>query len=797
MRIERIRGVNLTGIGNIDWTLSENPVAIFSEGGNSQRIVNDLLEIFYANGNNSLPMFDNRQGLIEVWMSGDHSRYRIGQSFLKKDAETEDFPTLLIEDEYENSVSLPNRMKLGEYLFGLNFGAFLQSGIVTWPNLNKTGSYFRRVHNLRHGGDENFSLAKIRASIIGAQKRVNEQAGNMLQVKNRYDALRRDWESAFRQQEEKRLLMIELKNLDEREKSVNERISTAAKLQERFAVLSQNLDYRELRKLQAEVIRLADLCRESESKLMELTQNSQVDWDMIERLREECLEWAKVEDKTKNIGEKIKKRTDLINELEIDLESSGYQDLDEDAIQHLYQAEKDRLFAQRKLEGLVIVKKNLKNIQKEIADGQARLEKFDTLVDVTEVDEIKLAKKERDLNHWRNSKIAGFLDQVGRYFGVRSIEDRLSFRLKQSFRLYQVSNYKEFKIKLKNFQEQQQQVKQMQDKLAKMEEIINQEEPLQRIVRSCTEILNQAFTLTKTTDLAGWQNGWRNFQQKKQQRNKEFESLHLELDELTLQENLMEIQAEQLREKIETWGTSAVNRDQILAEIMKVARQLRIQGEVKRELAIFTQKLDDALGHRQIEPLAKMLEPLAELEREGHVSAEDRKAKLADINKEKLEIHQQKLALEKRLRGIQKLPSLSVLEEEIEKVKQQWLAFEDLNKALQAAQTLLEVSWDEWQTKYGNELEREAEWIFSKISSSSELGTYFAYRMAVAQLASRNKIEIPLFFIVESKTADQNLWQDILEYLYILSASKQVILFTSDINLWQEVSTTNWQSLCT
>jgi hypothetical protein len=793
MRIERIRGVNLTGLGSIDWTLPQGPAAIFLEDGGSQEIHNFLLEFFYAYQNNSLPIFDNRQGLKEVWMSGDHLRYHIRQTFTEKNVVEEDSSKWLIEDENGKSISLPKTVKLGEYFFDSDIRSFQLGGIVAWPNSSEEDNFSRLVRNLRHGGDEKLFLAKVRASITGAQKRVHEQAESMALVKAEYDTLRRDWEIAHRQQEEVRLLEIELKNLQEREKIVNEHMAIAAKLQERLSVLALNPDYRELRQLQGEVTRLEELCCESKSNLKRLTQDSQVDWTMIESLREECMEWAKVEEQVSSIKERINRRTEKINELEIDLESSGYQDLDEDADQRLFRAEEDRKSAQKELEQLMVIKLDIEKIREKASEERARLQEFAIMIGVTEVEEIKLAKKEQHLKNWRNSRIAGFLDRVGHNLGVNSIEDRLSFSLSQDYKVYNVSNYREFKNQLNNYREQRLRVEQVQSELARLQEILSREEKLHRIVSTRTKLLNQAFITTNTTDLAGWQNGWRNFQRIKQLRTIELEKLHSESDELKIQENLAANCAEQLREKIANWGTFAANRDEALAVVLKVARQLRIQEEAEKELSLFTGKLDDALDCRQIEQLAAILEPLAELEREIGFSDEERQARFDDINSEKLEIHSQKVSLEQRLRDSRKIISLSVLEKKIEKVKQKWLAYENLKNALQDVQTLLEVSWREWQTKYGEKLEREAEWVFSRVSLFSAQGTYFAYRMALAKLAFGNTIEVPLFFIVEETKEDQTLWKEILEYLYTLSDSRQVVLVTSDINLWQRVLTTDWQ----
>jgi len=106
----------------------------------------------------------------------------------------------------------------------------------------------------------------VRASLAGAQKRVSEQKGSMVLVKAEYDALRREWETAHRQQDEERLLLIEIKNLQENEAILSERIASAIIIQERLALLTQNPDYRELRQLQRGVnsVRRTDPSRRDE-----------------------------------------------------------------------------------------------------------------------------------------------------------------------------------------------------------------------------------------------------------------------------------------------------------------------------------------------------------------------------------------------------------------------------------------------------------------------------------------------------------------------------------------------------
>ena len=54
---------------------------------------------------------------------------------------------------------------------------------------------------------------------------MSEQKGSMALAKAEYDALRREWEAAHRQQDEERWLLIEIKNLQENEAILSERIA--------------------------------------------------------------------------------------------------------------------------------------------------------------------------------------------------------------------------------------------------------------------------------------------------------------------------------------------------------------------------------------------------------------------------------------------------------------------------------------------------------------------------------------------------------------------------------------------
>jgi exonuclease SbcC len=120
----------------------------------------------------------------------------------------------------------------------------------------------------------------------------------------------------------------------------------------------------------------------------------------------------------------------------------------------------------------------------------------------------------------------------------------------------------------------------------------------------------------------------------------------------------------------------------------------------------------------------------------------------------------------------------------------------------------LERSWQKWQNKYGKVLNEEKQRIFSRISSSPAQETtgkdvadakrnYFAYRMAIAQLALYDNIEVPLIFSVGEMNEEQSFCEEITGYLLKLSISRQVVFHTSNAKLCKKLTETGWQMLNT
>jgi len=808
MRIERIKSSNLTSLGDVDWTFLGGSVVLFSEDKSRQTILGDLLlDLFY----DLLPPLalkdHNSQGLGEVWITEKSTHFHISRETSQQGNELEFLSTLKIEDETGQQVSLPETMTAGEYLFGVKLGAFRQGAIVEWPEGIESKNLFRLVRNLRQGGEEGLSLSKVRACMAGAQKRVKEQTESMILVKAEYDALRREWEEAHRQQEEERLLLIEIRNLKEKEIILAEKITIDDKLQERLALLAQNPDYRKLRHLQGELTQLEERYRGLELNLTLLTSESHVDWAVIEGLREECLEWAHLQDQVERLVTKVQMKEQPFNELRNLLQMSSYQGISIDDVQRMQRVEAERYAAQEKLDKISDSKSEIEKKRKIYKREIALLQNLTDMAEVMDDDEKKIAQRERRLAQWQNSKIGSYIDRILRdRFAGTGIGEKLSIRLRHYYQNYHVLNYIEFMSRLRQYRDQRQLVEGLKMGLERLQDKVNREENLRASVHSRTETLKKAFTAANADGFPAWLNGWEDHQQKKRQLALWGEELRLVLEEQQIEENKMATSAQQLREKLGNWEILATDRDEVFNAVLKVASQLRAKDMAEREVAELSQRYYDLLGDRDLEYLAKSLEPLADLERENRLSKEERLGELTTRQQERVEIRSQLATAEQRLHDRPKFLALSELEKKIEKVKRQWLAYEDLKRALEDVRALLETSWQEWQTKYGKVLNEEKQWIISRISSSPGKGSmvrneaevrknYFAFRMAIAQLAIDGNIELPMLFSVGKINVRQSLWDDVAGYLRKLSLSRQVIFATSDAELFEKLATMGWQRI--
>lgn len=788
MRIERIKSNNLAGLGDVDWVFPDGPVLILTQDQSQQRIFCSLLlEIFYNIKSAPEIKAQNPRGFMKLWLTGDNSRLRVSRQFYQQDKDAERTPELEIEDEAGQLVLLPASMTLGEYLFRAEVRAFLQGGIVKWPESNERDKLALLVRNMWHGGEAGLSPSKVRASLNGATKRMEEQKESMLPLHSEYAALRSEWEVTHRRQEEERLLLIEMKKLQEREKVLVERISAAEKLLERLTLLTKNPDYRELRKLQLEITRVEEQRSALESSFLELTNESQVDWAVLESLREECLEWACFQAEEGRLAGEIQKQGQIIQETQDHLQKSGFQEVTEDEVLRLRRMEEERLAAQLKLEKLAGVQNKIAKIQKILTEEMSRLEEFADLSGVTDSEEDKIAQREALLAKWRNFRLGAMVDRtIKEQFGGKNIRERLSDRLAHYYQNYRVSDFEEFRLKLRKFRDQQEKVKRLRTLWERLNGKAKREEELRRIVHSRTEILKQALTQVKAADFLAWLNGWEKYRQTKYQLDTLLKEQKITMDLRQRATENVAICAAQLQEKLENRGMRVTDREEALAAILRVAGQLREKDKMERESAELTQRFQNLLGERKMEHLTQMLEPLADLERETRLSNESRLAELEAWQQELVETRQQLKTAGQHLKQRQDMPSLAILENKMEEIKRRWKANEDLYQALADARALWEASWQEWQIHYGQAIEEEAQRILTRISSKNiSLNNYFAFRMALTQLSLGENTEVPLILSVGEMREERGFWEEVAAYLRELSLARQVIFITSDTKLWQ------------
>jgi exonuclease SbcC len=801
MRIERIKGSNLTGLGDMDLELPQKPVLIYAKNTPLLSIFTALLtELFYDTEPVQKSKILKRNGTLDVWVNVESERLHLNRNFNLRDKVQTALSNLIITDETGKSVSLPETMTLGEYIFNVKCRAFQQGALVEWP-VGKPEEYFlQRTQFIILGGDEGLSLTKVRDSIAGAQKKVNTES--VKSAKKEYDSLRIKWEEAHRQQEEERLISINIKNLREKESLISENITQEIKLLERLSFLEQNSDYRELRKLKNEISRLEERLHASEKILTELTQDPHTDWEIINSLHNECMEWAALQEQVDLLSEEIRKHQQVISDELSLLQQSGYLGITEDKVSYLDKVEKERLEVQEELMIMAYIKSEFQETETQFNADKARLSEFEDLDGLTDREKYLITKIEKYLTFWKQSSIGNFIDAVlQEKLGRTSVRKWISLRLARAYQKYNVLNYQEFIERLDDFDKQRKLTERLQVKLEELREKVIREEFLQNVLHSRESILQQVYSTVKATNFIEWLKGWEDYRQKENELSGWLKDVELKKEQLSKYEKELALCIEQLREKLEYWGIDVTVRDEVLAGILNVAKQLRIKNETEKEHILVSQNFQDMLGSRNMDNLAKVLEPLEDLEREAYLSIDNRKEKIELMQKELEETRQQLKKAQMSLTGTTKASSFSELEKKVDSAKRQWLAYENLQRALDDAQYLLEVSWKEWETKYAKLLQDEAQWITRQFTNLNEKGEtavktkYFAYRMAAAQLVFGKNAEMPLIFTVSEMNEGFSFWNEVLSCLEKISSLRQLIVCTSDNLMWNKLQENGWNRM--
>ncbi|WP_088186618.1 hypothetical protein [Desulfosporosinus sp. FKA] len=808
MKIEHIKGSRLKGLGNITWTFPASPAyLLFKEQTQQQSLIELLLKLFSPQTpQGSMKLFNNISFLELVFSSDENNHCCIRQNYLK---ENNDFiPTsALIKDEITGqNVLFTDSSVLGEYIFDIKLQPFQLGVIVNWSDNDDLDQLRQRIDNLCQSGDEELSPLKVKACLSGAMQKLNEQKGKMALVKAKYDTLRQEWEDSRRQQEEERLLVIEINKFQEGEAILANKIDSTLKIQERLSLLNQNPDYRELRRLQTEIMNSEEEIGCAESNLAALTSDSIVDWGFLESLREECIEWADLQARVNRYDHIIQKLTDMITKHEIFLETCGYEGSNEEKerMSRLYE---ERNSAQEQLQNSINLQEALTNTRLQYSKEITHLQQFAEMAAITEDDQYRVERWEKQLKKWQTSKISRPIDRtLKNHLGRKSIEEKLKSRLNQFYARFHVQNSEALQNRLMKFRNQKKIVETIQEQITQLQNKIDNEEALLKIVHSRNELLNRAFFITNAADFSSWLDGWNSCNRKRLQLSHLHKKRQTLIERSKIETKTLHSFTIGFQEKLIGWNIPVTDREDVLTAIFKAAHILRTKDRAERRLSECSAKLQTMLSNRSLDDLSKKLEPLAELEKEALILDENRLASLTSWQTELSEMSSKRLLAEQHLKLLQKRPSLVALEEEIETVKKEWMSYESLLQAFNDAQNLFETSMNTWQVNYGNALKYEAAKILREFFNQREReehqsdldiakSEYFAYRMAIAQLALNYNTNVPMIFSIGKMSDDQSLWNNIIEYLTDLSRSRQIILTTTNLKVIDKLKGVGWTQI--
>lgn len=669
-----------------------------------------------------------------------------------------------------------------------------QQNSIVWPETEEE-DFVHRVHNLRESGDEDFCLAKVRDSLARAKMKVQGQEETMEQVKVEYQTLRRNWEAENRRQEEQRSLEIEIKKLQAKIKHLGEKITTTEDTHKRLAFLHQNPDYRELRQMQGELPRLKECCEKTANELAEHARNPKVDWVMIEGMREECLEWAYLLEEKGNLTEEIQKLVQGIIEIEYELQVSGYEGLPDNEDERLGMMEAERKLGQEELGKLSTIEDEIIRTEHTYHEENIKLQNYELLAGITAIDQRKITQIAQLLEKWRSSRVSAYFDRaINDKLGLSNIEAKLTARLSRHCQKYQVTDYQDFLCLQQEYQTQQQVVASLQTKLEHLYKETKRMKSLYTIIDSHSLVLKRAFRIVDALDFSEWLNGWENYQRKKSMLAEMQNTLYHKREQQELKEQELSKFANQLRNKIQSRISPGANIDEVLEVVMKTARKLRAKEEAEKELTNLKQKYHTQLGKRNMDQMTKLLEPLADLEREECFSYQERQKELSAYLQEYAEVDNQLASAQNSVQDYRTTALKPDLEKKLEAVKLRLKTYEELQQALDDAHNLMEASRQKWQIQYGKALETQAHSInahtFSSLAlikvdsvSSKAKQDYFVYRMALAELTLKDNPNIPLYFFVGEMKESGDFWEEVLRYLYELSISRQVIFDTTDDRL--------------
>ncbi|UWG95406.1 hypothetical protein LPY66_10730 [Dehalobacter sp. DCM] len=667
--------------------------------------------------------------------------------------------------------------------------------VFNWPESSRHDLY-RRVMNLQHVGSEELSPAKMWDSLKRAAERVEEQAEGMAQVKKEYDALRSEWEADAERLEHQRALQIKIKRLQVEKDDLSCKIAGMEKIHERLQILKDNPDYPDLRKLKDKMTRLEQTRQESEEILAAYSQDPDIDWDMVDKLREETYAWAELKTADHSLLMEIIELEQDIDALADDINHSRYAGLPVTEGESLNKAEAELSELQAALaterEASAQRSAALNTLEKQLDEEREKLRRYTMMVKTSAKD-----GRERSAREGQQTFGKALLAKLGLKYGQDRSEKKGASRLKAIFQRNSMKDNAGFSRLEKEYQDQVHIVKAMQ---AQWNAWINESEKEKKLIsqiEACSQRLRLAYASVNASGHDEWQRGWEEYQQQQKQLAERHAQLEAKITQQEQAQIKINASAEQIREKLKGW-TSEDAVDELLAIIQNIALNLRLKEVTAEQYAEIKNTLKEKLNKRDMNRLSAALEPFDDVQREGRLSVKERNAMLIKTKQQLDDVSKQmQLAAAdlKKSRSISKDPEL---DQKLDAVKQQWLAFYNLQQALSDTKELLENCLDKWQFDYGIALKIKAKQIVSQtfalpLSDRKELimadaaKYYFAYRQALLELASEDDRDCPIFFFTGQMNETTEFWDGILRYYQGLSLERPVFFGTTNSTLWQYI----------
>jgi exonuclease SbcC len=693
----------------------------------------------------------------------------------------------------KTQASYPENTPLGEFLFGLNLTAFKQWGLCVWPE-GQERDFRHYIRNLQQTGEEGLSLAKMQESLAGAKRKMEEPDADLSKAREQYNAVKEAWEEANSRQEATRMMQIELRRSGALSQALQDKSAALLQLQSRVDVWRENMDYRTLRQMSNELERLEALLQEITGRLAEYIQAPQIDQELIDLLRDDCIAWADAQKRVEDVEQTMRDLDQEIQQKEIILEESPYHQLPEAEDRRLQGLDAERQMLLRELSRLSDLSKVLSKQTEIVRQEENALQELQVFAQLTPPEERKIVRTAKLLARWKREKICRALDDYcWEHWNLRGGSDRLTRRLDQFYLRYEVRSLEEFRTRLDLYRGGAEDLAALLAECAGMRQELAREAAATQTMQDCNEQLQEAYHQARVADLPEWLNGWNQYVEVQSRLVEAREALTAKTEELRQEEAQLCACANQLREQLRALLPADAELEDAMHAVMLVAVQMRAKCVTENEHTVLEEEYRHTLGDRDLDQLAGILEPIADLEREAGISDAQRREMLEAWQAEIETLDRRMRELEQELQRNQLLPALAVVEADLAKSRQQWERYENLFRSIKDAQNILEHSCQEWQERYGRDVGVEVNLLSSRLASpaSAEEAAseyqlkqqYFAWRMGMAQLAAVEHPHLPLLFLNEEMRESEDFWQEKVAFLRKFSRVRPVIFGTSDPRL--------------